>query len=97
MRDTDGAERVARRVVARGRVQGVFFRASTRELADRHGVTGWVRNRADGAVEAWLEGAPDAVEAVEAWIVTSGPPSAEVVSADADDETPEGHTRFEVR
>ncbi len=85
------------RATVRGRVQGVYFRASTRQQAHRHGVTGWVRNRADGAVEAWLEGAPDAVEAVEVWIVTSGPPSAEVVSVDANDETPEGHSRFEVR
>jgi acylphosphatase len=93
----DGRGRVARRVVAHGRVQGVYFRASTRHTAERHGVTGWVRNRADGAVEAWLEGPQHAVEAVEAWIVTGGPPAAEVARTETAEEQPEGLTRFEVQ
>jgi acylphosphatase len=48
--------------VVRGRVQGVGFRAWTRARAERDGLEGWVRNRRDGAVEAVLAGAPEAVE-----------------------------------
>ncbi len=69
---------VARAVVVTGRVQGVSFRWSLRRVADRHGVSGWVRNRDDGAVEAHLEGDADAVETVEAWLHAGGPPAAEV-------------------
>ena len=58
---------VARRVTVHGRVQGVFFRDSRRREASSRGVAGWVRNCADGTVEAWFEGAPDAVEALVAW------------------------------
>jgi acylphosphatase len=90
-------ERVARRIVVAGRVQGVFFRTATRQQAQRHGVAGWVANRPDGTVETWLEGPPDAVEAVEAWILTGGPPAAEVRHYDLTVETPQGHTGFEVR
>src|SRR4051794_29776215 len=56
--------RIRRRAIVHGNVQGVFFRDSTRERANAHGVAGWVSNRADGAVEAVLEGAPDAVQQV---------------------------------
>lgn len=55
---------VARRVVVTGRVQGVFFRAWTKQQADDLGVSGWVRNRADGSVEALVAGDPDAVRAL---------------------------------
>lgn len=48
-------------LTASGRVQGVFFRASARDEARRLGLTGWVRNTADGAVEAEVQGAEDAV------------------------------------
>lgn len=88
---------VARRVRVHGRVQGVFFRAATREHARGHGVRGWVRNRGDGTVEAWLEGAPDAVAAVERWIRDGGPPTARVEAVEAVDEAPNGIDRFEVR
>lgn len=50
------------RVVASGRVQGVFFRASLEDEAHRLGLSGWVRNRRDGRVEAELQGPPEAVE-----------------------------------
>lgn len=61
----------------RGRVQGVWFRAWTVEQAGRHGVSGWVRNRSDGSVEALFAGPSDAVEAmVEA--CRRGPPAAQV-------------------
>jgi acylphosphatase len=88
---------VARLLRVHGRVQGVYFRAATRQTAHRFGVTGWVRNSEDGSVEAWLEGEADAVDAVETWMLAGGPPSAEVVDADARSVDPEGHTRFEVR
>ena len=52
---------IRRHVVIRGLVQGVFFRDSVRRLASSLGVSGWVRNTGDGAVEAVFEGEPDAV------------------------------------
>lgn len=79
-----------------GRVQGVFFRDSTRERARAHGVSGWVCNRGDGAVEAVLEGAPDAVDRVLRFLET-GPPRAEVENVEVSEEEPEGLNGFEVR
>jgi len=60
-----------------GRVQGVGFRYSLAAEAERLAVTGWVRNRRDGTVEAVVDGAADAVEALLAW-AHRGPPSARV-------------------
>ena len=54
-------------IVVRGLVQGVYFRGSLKQEADARHVTGWVRNRADGSVEAVLQGTHDAVTAVLAW------------------------------
>ncbi|MBA3263278.1 MAG: acylphosphatase [Thermoleophilaceae bacterium] len=90
------SERVRRRVVVRGRVQGVFFRDSTRREAVRREVAGWVCNRADGAVEAVFEGAPAAVEALMEFC-SRGPRGAEVDDATASEEEPEGLRGFEVR
>lgn len=87
----------ARRVEVTGRVQGVFFRSWTRQTAQRAGVTGWVRNRADGSVEAWLEGAPGAVEHVLDLIELGGPPAAVVDEVVASCEQPAGHTGFVVQ
>jgi acylphosphatase len=64
-------------VVVTGHVQGVFFRASMREQAERLGVTGWVRNEADGSVRAHFEGPAEAVESLVAWCA-QGPPRARV-------------------
>ena len=58
-------------------MQGVWFRESARRQAERHGVSGWVRNRDDGAVEAELEGAAEDVELVTRWFAL-GPPDARV-------------------
>jgi acylphosphatase len=79
---------IRRRVIVSGRVQGVFFRETTRHLAERAGVAGWVRNRPDGTVEAVFEGEPDAVEQlIEA--SRSGPPMAEVTDVQVIEEEPE--------
>lgn len=87
---------VRRRILARGEVQGVFFRDSTRSEAEAAGVAGWVRNVSDGSVEAVFEGEAGAVERmVEA--CRRGPGRAEVSSLDVTEEEPEGLEGFEVR
>lgn len=85
-----------RRVVARGRVQGVFFRDATRREAGRRGVAGWARNRGDGAVESVFEGDAEAVEAMVEF-VRRGPGHAEVDDVEVSDEEPEGLSGFDVR
>lgn len=87
---------ISRRVVATGRVQGVFFRDSARERAQAHGVSGWVRNRNDGAVEAVLEGPREAVERVTRFFDT-GPPHASVDHVEVEEQEPQGLDSFEVR
>ncbi|QSZ67507.1 acylphosphatase [Methanofollis aquaemaris] len=69
-------------VFVSGRVQGVFFRDATSEEAARHGVTGWVRNLADGRVEAVFEGEAEGVEAVLGFC-RRGPPAARVTGVEA--------------
>jgi acylphosphatase len=71
------------RIVVSGRVQGVFFRASTRDAAVRHGVRGFVRNLPDGRVEAVLQGDRGAVERVIAFM-REGPPGARVEETDVE-------------
>ena len=90
------SERIARRVVVHGTVQGVFFRDSTQRRAQSRGVAGWVRNRPDGAVEAHLEGDPQDVESMVAF-VREGPRHAEVQRADVEDVAVEGLEGFEIR
>jgi acylphosphatase len=87
---------IRRRVTIRGRVQGVWFRDSTRAVARANGVAGWAANRPDGSVEAVLEGPPDAVAAVLRFCRT-GPAGARVDSVEVADEAPEGEAGFEVR
>ena len=87
---------IRRRVIVRGVVQGVFFRDSARRLAQRHGVSGWVANRADGAVEAVFEGEADAVERLVAFS-RKGPRGAQVNSVEVTEEEPEGLSGFAVR
>lgn len=84
------------RVTVRGTVQGVGYRYSLRRVADREGVSGWVRNRADGSVEAELEGETAAVEAVLAW-AAAGPPGARVTETQVADAAPTGEAGFEIR
>lgn len=85
-----------KRVVVSGTVQGVFYRDTCRRVAEEHGVSGWVRNLADGRVEAVFEGDPDGVETLVRW-ARLGPPSAAVRAVEVRDEEPEGLTGFEVR
>ena len=87
---------IRRRVVVRGNVQGVFFRASCQQEAAGHDVAGWVSNRPDGAVEAVFEGDESAVEAVVAWC-RQGPARAAVSAVDVSNEEPEGLRGFDVR
>lgn len=85
-----------RRVVAHGRVQGVFFRDSTRREAARLGVAGWARNTAEGTVEAVFEGPADAVEALVEF-VRRGPGHSSVTKVEVSEEAPEGLSGFDVR
>jgi acylphosphatase len=89
-------DRIRRRVVVQGRVQGVFFRDSVRERARAHGVAGWICNRSDGAVEAVLEGRPDNVERVVRFVKV-GPRQANVEQVELTEEEPEGLSGFEIR
>ena len=67
----------AARFVVGGRVQGVFFRAGTREHAQRLGLRGYARNRADGRVDVLAVGDAAAIDALAAWL-RQGPPQARV-------------------
>jgi acylphosphatase len=87
---------IRKRLLVHGRVQGVFFRDSTRERARREGVSGWARNRADGTVEVVLEGAEPAVANVAAFCEV-GPPQASVRNVEMRCEEPEGLIGFEIR
>lgn len=65
------------RLVVHGRVQGVYFRDSMRREAQRLGISGWVRNRGDGTVEAAVQGAPSDVDMIVSW-ARHGPDRAQV-------------------
>ncbi len=84
-------------VVISGRVQGVFFRASTAEKADELGLVGWVKNTPEGDVEAVFEGEEGAVAEMLAWC-HRGPALAKVVKVDATTEAFTGEfTKFSIR
>ena len=82
--------------VIHGRVQGVGFRFFTRQLASREGVAGWVRNLADGRVEAWVQGPPDRVSAMLGWLAT-GPAPARVTGVDSRPAEPRAYEGFRSR
>lgn len=71
-----------------GRVQGVWFRASTREQAQMLGVAGWVRNTPDGAVEVYMQGDSRAVDRLLGWC-RQGPPGARVDRVEPEDVEPD--------
>ena len=89
-------ERTRAHVFVSGRVQGVYYRASTRERAREAGVDGWVRNLDDGRVEAVFEGPEGAIDTMIEWCET-GSRAAEVEAVDVTIESPEGVEGFEVR
>jgi acylphosphatase len=89
-------DRVRRRVLVAGRVQGVWFRESCRDQAQAAGVAGWVRNLADGRVEVVLEGPPAAVDEVVGWC-RRGPRRARVDGIEVVDEAAVGEQGFRVR
>ena len=66
---------VSRRFTVSGRVQGVYFRASTREIAQQLGVRGYARNLADGTVEVLAVGAHASLDALEKWLWSGSPAS----------------------
>ena len=87
---------IARHAFIRGRVQGVAFRWCTREEAVRVGVFGWVRNLADGRVEAWVEGGNGAVSTLVEWL-QHGPTGAHVTGVEILEVVPAGFESFSVR
>ncbi len=95
---------VKKRLIIKGLVQGVYFRASTRDVARRNKITGWVRNTQGGCVEALLSGESEAVERVIEWC-RQGPPGSSVTKVtietidktDVIDEATEDFTDFTVR
>jgi acylphosphatase len=96
--DTDRTPRpgtVRVRAVVSGRVQGVWYRESCRQVAERLGVGGWVRNSPDGTVEIEAEGDRDAVDGLLRWAHV-GPPRAVVAHVAVDDRPPRGESVFRV-
>ena len=89
-------DRTRAHVFASGRVQGVYYRANTRDTAREHGVDGWVRNLDDGRVEAVFEGSREAVESMVEWC-HEGSPRADVKDVSAEYGEPEGLEGFEIR
>ena len=94
---TDAGELISARLKISGRVQGVFFRAETAQVAAQAGVAGWVRNCSDGCVEALVIGSKLEVESVVRWC-RHGPSMARVDKLEVEwgevDKRPE---RFEIR
>ncbi|MFB6270758.1 MAG: acylphosphatase [Halobacterium sp.] len=90
------SDRTRARVLVSGKVQGVYFRANTREQATERGVDGWVRNLRDGRVEAVFEGDEDDVEALVEWC-HEGSPAARVEDVDAEYGDPDGVDGFRIR
>jgi acylphosphatase len=89
------APTVARRLCIHGLVQGVWYRASMQREARRLGVAGWARNRADGTVEAVVEGTPQAVACILAWCA-QGPSAARVERVVAEETSATGACGFEI-
>lgn len=86
---------IRRRAVVHGRVQGVFFRDTTRRIATSRGVAGWIRNTPEGTVEAVFEGPTDAVESMVGFC-EQGPRGASVERVDVTEEDPVGEEGFRI-
>jgi acylphosphatase len=89
-------DHIRSRIVVHGRVQGVFYRDTCRRQAGARAVTGWVRNRPDGTVEAVFEGPQRDVDAMVEW-ARLGPRSAHVMRIERFDEAPRGEVEFRIR
>ncbi len=96
MIDAGTTETIARRFIVTGRVQGVCYRAATRDEATRLGVTGWVRNRRDGTVEVHAEATPAKLELLQQWLA-QGPRYAAVSEVRARELAAENSSGFEIR
>lgn len=79
---------IALRLEIRGKVQGVLYRESMRREAERLGICGWVRNRKDSSVEAWIQGEEKAVAELAAW-ADVGPEHADVSQVKTEKVTPD--------
>jgi len=79
-----------------GRVQGVFFRLHTRQQAQRHGLTGWVRNLPDGRVEGIASGETAGIKALQQWLV-QGPDLASVANVEVTELDYQGFDRFVIK
>jgi len=78
-----------------GKVQGVFYRKSTKETADKIGLKGWVRNKADGSVEIFAEGSTSQIEELKAWS-KKGPAQAEVQEVISEGKEAQFYKSFEI-
>ncbi|MCB1890319.1 MAG: acylphosphatase [Rhodocyclaceae bacterium] len=87
---------ICRHLFIRGKVQGVYYRASAQSAAVANGLTGWVRNRRDGSVEAVVSGPLGAVQAFIEWAY-QGPPEARVEDIEIEDADASDLTGFEFR
>ena len=90
------SDRMRARVFVSGRVQGVYYRANTRDAARARNVDGWVRNLDDGRVEAVFEGDEAAVAEMVEWCHT-GSPAATVHDVDVSYEEPRNESGFSIR
>lgn len=86
---------VRRRIVVSGRVQGVWFRDTCRQVASGLALRGWVRNDADGTVEIVAEGPAERIDELVAWC-HHGPPHAEVTEVSVSAESVVGESSFRV-
>ncbi|MGC4252164.1 MAG: acylphosphatase [Sphingobium sp.] len=87
---------IARHLIIRGRVQGVFYRNWMVAAARQFGLTGWVRNRMDGTVESAVEGPPEAVDRI-IQLAHDGPPAAKVDQVVVQESPAQGFSSFEKR
>ncbi len=89
-------DRTRAHVFVSGKVQGVFYRANTRDTAESKGIDGWVQNLSDGRVEAVFEGPESTVEKMVEWCHT-GSPAADVDGVDVEYDDPNGEDGFRIR
>jgi len=88
-------EKIHKQILVKGNVQGVYFRASTKTIADNLGITGEVKNLPDGNVCITAEGSESKMEAFIAWC-RQGPPSAKVTELIITVSPLQNYTRFEI-